>query len=84
MTNNIAPFLRAYAIIPSQSRTDIIHGAARKKLYLFNFRENTHAQCSEEGCRNISSTYFVLASINIKQLTNIFPQVNVLASTLGF
>lgn len=29
MTNNTAPFLRAYAIIPSQSRIDVIHRAAR-------------------------------------------------------
>lgn len=84
MTNNIAPFLRAYAIIPSQGRKDIIHEAARKKLYLFNFRENTHVQYSEEECCNISSTYFVLAGINIKQLTNTFLHFNVLAFALGF
>jgi hypothetical protein len=30
--NNIVAFLRAYAIIPSKTRVDIIHGANRKKL----------------------------------------------------
>lgn len=46
MTNNIAPFLRAYAIMPSQSRTDIIHGATRKN-YIYSVLENIHAQYSE-------------------------------------
>ena len=74
MTNNIAPFFRAYAIIPSQSRRDIIYGVTRKN-YIYSILENTHVQYSEEDSCNISGAYFVFAGINIKQLTNTFLKI---------
>lgn len=40
MTNNIAPFSRAYAIVPSQSRIDINHGAVRKN-YIYSILVRT-------------------------------------------
>lgn len=37
VTNNRTSFLRAYAIIPSESTIDIIHRATRKKIIYIQF-----------------------------------------------
>ena len=46
MTNNTALFFRVYAIVPSQSRRDIIYGVTRKN-YIYSILKNIHIQYSE-------------------------------------